>query len=133
MFLVSYAPLAYVGASLAMGPAPAPIAWAMLAVATANGVAGFAGQYAIHGLVVDPGSLPAVEAAAIVSGVCGAVANGLAGALVLPMLPTGRLSSPAALRLACAGLSVGALSLVAGLLAPGPLRALRAGRRTRSA
>jgi hypothetical protein len=118
--LLLFVPTAFVGASLALRPGAAPIAWVMLAVGAANGIAWFARVYATHGVVVDPGSLPAAEAAALLTAT-EPVAHVLVATLGIAMLPTGRLPR-GVIRLALVPpLLMGGVRLAQQVLDAGPL------------
>jgi signal transduction histidine kinase len=69
-----------------------PIGWLFLAAGFALGVTAFGTAYALHGIVADPGSLPATRAAAWIANCLGLVALGVLCFLFL-LFPTGRLLS----------------------------------------
>ena len=117
--LLVFVPMAFVGASLALRPKPLPVAGLMLVVGACNGVALFARVYAAHALV-DPGSLPAADAAAWLSGL-DVIPHTLVAALGLAMLRTGRLPSPWPWWVAVPPLVVGAARITTGLFEGGPL------------
>ena len=70
-----------------------PIGWLFLAAGFILGVSGFGTSYALHALVVDPGSLPAGRAAAWMSNWTGLAPLGVLCFLFL-LFPTGHLRSP---------------------------------------
>jgi signal transduction histidine kinase len=69
-----------------------PIGWLFLAAGLALGVSAFGTSYALHALVVDPGSLPAGRAAAWESNATGLIPLGVLCFLFL-LFPTGHLRS----------------------------------------
>ena len=69
-----------------------PIGWLFLAAGFILGVSGFGTSYALHALVVDPGSLPAGRAAAWMSNWTGFIPLGVLCFLFL-LFPTGHLRS----------------------------------------
>ena len=70
-----------------------PIGWLFLAAGLTLGVAGFGTAYALHALVVDPGSLPAGRAAAWLSNWTGLIPLGVLCFLFL-LFPSGHVRSP---------------------------------------
>src|SRR4051794_24156048 len=114
-----FVPLAYVGASLAVRPGAAPIAWVFLAVAAASGLALFAALYATHAVVLEPGALPFGDAAAVLTRVV-RVSHVLMGSLALAMLPTGWLPAGRARLLVVPPLVVGGGTFALRLFAAGP-------------
>jgi len=80
----------------------------------------FASEYAVHGLVIDPGSLPLADAAAWSQTLAGS-ATGIGGILALLLFPDGRLKSPRWRVLAGAGVLVVGAYMVANLDDPYPI------------
>jgi hypothetical protein len=115
-----FVPVAYVGASLAARPGAAPISWVFLAIGAASGVALFADLYATHAVLLDPGSLPFGDAAAVLTRFV-ALSHLLMGSLVLAMLPTGWLPAGRARLLILPPLLFGGSTFVVGLVAAGPV------------
>jgi signal transduction histidine kinase len=69
-----------------------PIGWLFLAAASVLGITAFGTAYALHGIVADPGSLPATRAAAWLSNCLGLLPLGVL-CFVFLLFPTGRLLS----------------------------------------
>ena len=120
---VLFMPLAYAGAALASRPGAPPIGWVMLVIAACNGVAGVLQQYALHALVLEPGSLVGGDAAAIAASWLPGVSHLLAGTALVLLLPIGRLIADVDRRILRVCLAIGALGLASDLLSPGPLGA----------
>ena len=70
-----------------------PIGWILCAFGAISGPAGFANEYAIYGLITDPGAAPGAAAVAWFTTWAFAIPQGLLVALLL-LFPTGRPSSP---------------------------------------
>ncbi|HEY8582601.1 MAG TPA: hypothetical protein VIL49_06625, partial [Capillimicrobium sp.] len=119
---LQFVPLAFVGAAITARPAPPPIGWAMLAVAAVSGVAGLVDRYAVQALLLDPGSLPAGEAAAVVANVLPRISHLVLGTLVLLLVPTGRLGPGFPRVVLKAAIAVGVLMVLRTLIVEGPLR-----------
>jgi len=70
-----------------------PIGWLLCAFGIVSGLLGFAGEYAIYGLITRPGAAPGAAALAWFASWMVAVLLGLLAALLL-LFPTGRPPSP---------------------------------------
>ena len=109
-----------VGALLASRNPSNGIGWLMLAASTALAISGFADEYVVYALDTQPGSLPAPEVAAMLSGLAW---GPLLATLILIVLlfPTGHVPSP---RWRFVPATIVGLLTIAGLgsiLMPGPL------------
>jgi signal transduction histidine kinase len=85
--------IALVGGLIASRQPGNPIGWLLLAGANATAVQGLAGQYAVHTLVADRGSLPGVEWVAWLGSTLGGLLYPGIVALILLLFPNGRLLS----------------------------------------
>jgi hypothetical protein len=111
-----------VGAVLASRLPRNPLGWIFIAAALAASYDGFATEYGIRGLRVDPGSLPAVEVVVWLVSWFWIPTFGTMLVFVFLLFPEGRLASPTWRPLAWLGGVTIALLVLGRALSPGPLR-----------
>jgi signal transduction histidine kinase len=85
--------IALVGGLIASRQPRNPIGWLLLSGATAAALQGLAGQYTVHTLAVDRGSLPGVEWVAWLGSTVGGLVYPGIVVLILLLFPNGRLPS----------------------------------------
>ena len=111
-----------VGAIIASRRTHNPIGWLLCASGLVFGVAMFASEYAIHALLVAPGTLPAGEALASVNPLW--VLGFNLFVLVLILFPTGQLPRSRWRWLIYLYVAIAVVEVVAMLFLPGPLEGL---------
>jgi signal transduction histidine kinase len=97
-----------------------PVGWLFAGLSTSIAVSGFLESYGLFGLVVDPGSVPGAEAAAVVSSVLFISWLTLIG-LVFSLTPDGRYLSPRWRRASHVMVAAGVVWFLMKLFGSGPL------------
>jgi signal transduction histidine kinase len=114
--------IAVVGGLIASRRPRNPIGWLLLAGATSSALQGLASQYAVHSLVIDRGSLPAVEWVAWVGATFGGLEYPGIVALILLLFPDGRPPSPRWRLLVLVDIALAVANTAIGFLDPAPLQ-----------
>jgi len=83
-----------VGAVIASRGAGGAIGWICLVIGLAVAATGLSERYAVHALVIEPGSLPAGEFAAYLGSWSWVIFIGLIGVFLVLLFPDGKLPSP---------------------------------------
>ena len=97
-----------------------PFSWILGSTLLVVASVAFASQYAIHGLVISPGSLPFADMAAWISDAAGLLVS-LGAILALLFFPDGKLKSARWWMVAAGALVAAAIQIVAGFDNPYPL------------
>ncbi len=98
-----------------------PIGWVFLASGLMSAIQGFAEQYAVAGILAAPGSLPAPELAAWVSGWAWIPAMTAMGAFLPLIFPSGHLPSPRWRPVVAFDAGCAVLATLGAMLLPGRL------------
>jgi signal transduction histidine kinase len=114
--------IAVVGGLIASRQPHNPIGWLLLYGAIASAFQGLAGQYAVHTLVVDKGSLPAVEWVVWLTSTLGSAVYPGAVALIVLLFPDGRLPSARWRPLVWLDIALVLANNLIGFLDPAPLQ-----------
>jgi signal transduction histidine kinase len=113
--------IALVGGLVASRQPHNPIGWILLAGATATAVQGLAGQYAVHTLAVDPGSLPGVEWVVWLGSTVGGLVYPGIVVFILLFFPNGRLPSSRWRLVMWLDIALAVVNNGLGLLDPAPI------------
>jgi signal transduction histidine kinase len=113
--------IALVGGLVASRQPRNPIGWLLLAGAGTTAVQGLAGQYAVHTLVADRGSLPGVEWVAWLGSTVGGLVYPGIVVLILLLFPNGRLPSARWRLVMWIDIALAIVNNALGLLDPAPI------------
>jgi signal transduction histidine kinase len=113
--------IALVGGLIASRQPRNPIGWLLLFGATATALQGLAGQYAVHTVMVDRGSLPGVEWMAWLGSTVGGLVYPGTVVLILLLFPNGRLPSTRWRSVMWLDLALAAVNNGLGFLDPAPI------------
>jgi signal transduction histidine kinase len=113
--------IALVGGLIASRQPRNPIGWLLLFGATATALQGLAGQYAVHTVMVDRGSLPGVEWMAWLGSTVGSLVYPGTVVLILLLFPNGRLPSARWRSVMWLDLALAAVNNGLGFLDPAPI------------
>lgn len=113
--------IALVGGLIASRRQHNPIGWLLLFGAIATVAQGLAGQYVVHTLVVDKGSLPGAEWVAWIGGTLGSLVYPGIVVLILLLFPNGRLPSHRWRVVVWLDIALAVANNAVGFLDPAPL------------
>src|SRR5665213_716346 len=113
--------IALVGGLIASRQPRNPIGWLLLFGAIATALQGLAGQYAVHTVMVDRGSLPGVEWMAWLGSTVGGLVYPGTVVLILLLFPNGRLPSTRWRSVMWLDLALAAVNNGLGFLDPAPI------------
>jgi signal transduction histidine kinase len=114
--------IAVVGGLIASRRPRNPIGWLLLSGALATALQGLASQYVVHSLVIDRGSLPAVEWVAWLGSTFGGLVYPGIVALILLLFPDGHLPSPRWRLIVWLDIALAAANTAIGFFDPAPLQ-----------
>ncbi len=114
--------IALVGGLIASRRPHNPIGWLLLFGAIGTAAQGLAGQYVVHTLVIDKGSLPGVEWVAWIGGTLGSLVYPGIVVLILLLFPNGRLPSHRWWAVVWLDIALAVANNAIGSLDPAPLQ-----------